>query len=261
MTDRIDLDERVEEESDEDPPNPGDWVWRDVDPPSATEATDTRSDSSDSTGRSDSASADANDRMGDEETGELGSGAGRIPRVPRENESSPVGIPVDKGGAGGSPVGERNSPSGGTGPDHDDRVGQTTETGTRSASGGEPGGGADEMTMALTFRALKRLASPAGAITEARTWTDWIGVVGDVDTPTISKFQRDEQIDLDFFNGAGTDPEERLAEIGPHSMFFSERMVVVGLPGRDEEIAHRANWEFVPLEEAASKADWRLVDE
>ena len=61
MTDRIDLDERVEETSEKNRPNPGDWVWRDADPPSAAEATDTRPDSGDSSGRSDLGSADAND--------------------------------------------------------------------------------------------------------------------------------------------------------------------------------------------------------
>jgi len=114
------------------------------------------------------------------------------------------------------------------------------------------------MTMALTYRAARRLARPASAFTDADAWADWVGIVGRVETPVINRFQRDHGVDADFFSGTGTAPGERLAEIGPRSMFYAERMVVVGVEGEDERVAAAADWEFVPLAEAAEKADWAL---
>lgn len=114
------------------------------------------------------------------------------------------------------------------------------------------------MTLAFTFDAIRRLDDPAAVLADARQWSDWIGIVGEVEAHVINKFQRDNALDVDFFNGTGTGPAERLGEIGPHSMFFAERMVVVGIPGRDESIAEAADWEFVDLETAAGEADWAL---
>jgi hypothetical protein len=42
-------------------------------------------------------------------------------------------------------------------------------------------------------------------------------------------------------------------------MFSAERTVLVGTEG-DREIANRADWEFVPLEEAADAAGWDLTE-
>jgi hypothetical protein len=119
----------------------------------------------------------------------------------------------------------------------------------------------DDMTMAITYKAVQRLEDPSGALNEARGWTDWIGIVGKVPTPQINKFQREHQVDADFFNGSGTGPGERLASIDRNSMFFAERMVVVGVAGEDEPIAATADWEFVALSDAAEKAGWRLSEE
>jgi hypothetical protein len=125
---------------------------------------------------------------------------------------------------------------------------------------GPHGGGVDEMTLAFTYNAITRLSHLHGALADANEWTDWIGIVGDVEAYVINKFQRDNHLDLDFFNGSGTDPGERLAEIGEHSMFYAERMVVVGVEGEDEYVAEEAGWEFVPLSDAAAKADWDVDD-
>jgi len=218
MTDRIDLDEFDEEPDDEsDDANPGDWFWRgDGDPadePPLPEAT-------------------ATDREG---------GTHRAtPRVPRSNDDAPVGIPVERGGAG-SGRSESN-----------DRSDEGTEAPT-----GPHGGGPAEMTMALTYRAARRLANLPAALADAESWTDYVGLVGDVESHVLQTFQREERVDVDFFNGSGTGPAERLASVDGHSMFYADRMVVVGL--EDEEwIADESGWEFVPLPEAAENADWEL---
>jgi len=122
------------------------------------------------------------------------------------------------------------------------------------SEGGPHGGDADEMTLAFTYRAARALDDPTAAYGDAKQWSDWLGIVGDVPSHALNKFQRRHTIDLDFFNGAGTRPSERLAEIGPSSMFYADRLVLVGLP--DEAGMEPAGWEFRPLPEAAEKAGW-----
>jgi len=235
MTDRIDLDDiDTDDEHSEEEPNRGDWFWRGEGDP-ADEPDDpfgTRSAS---------------------DEGESGDDHAATPRVPRQGDDTPVGIPVEGGGAGGSPAAERAAATGGV----PDAANDDPER--RGATGAAPhGDDADDMTMALTYRAAERLAHPASAFAEAEAWADWIGIVGRVDTPIINRFQRQHGVDADFFSGTGTGPGERLAEIGPRSMFYADRMVVVGVAGEDERVAAEADWEFVPLAEAAEKADWAL---
>lgn len=239
MTDRIDLDDLNEPtEDDPDRPNPGDWFWRGEGDPAAEP---------DSPNAAESDVPPHADEPADRPTEPP---ADSLPGVPRPTRGKPVGVPVESGGAGGGPS------------TTDRRAGTNTEpaaTDSAPETTGPHGGGVDEMTMALTYRAATRLANPAAAFGDASQWTDWLGIVGDVDAHVINKFQRDHGVDADFFNGTGTAPAERLADIDGHSMFFAERMVVVGL---DDErgLADRVGWEFVPLSEAAAKADWELAE-
>lgn len=231
MTDSIDLDE-METESDEEPrPNRGDWFWRgEGDFAGETEALDTEPPAQ---------SVDSNAEPGPEPTPapeDL-----TTPHVPHENRDKPVGLPEEWGGAGGTSARE---------------AAERDESSTPQEASGPHGGGADEMTMALTYEAAKRLADP-GLVLAGATFADWIGIVGEVDAHVINTFQRSHGVDADFFNGTGTGPGERLAEITEMSMFFAERMVVLGCEG-EEWIAEEAGWEFVPIEVAAEKAGWEL---
>ncbi|NEU56992.1 hypothetical protein [Halorussus sp. MSC15.2] len=241
MTDRIDLDELDAGETDEDAPNPGDWFWRgEGDPDDAPDAvTEVRTSATEST--SDSASSSDSEADGAE-----ADGADPVPRVPRENDDKPVGVPTASGGAGAGV--ESSDASEEHGPD------------PVSASGPH-GGGADDMTLAFTYAAATRLSNFGAAALDADGWADWVGIVGRVPAHVLNKFQRDRNVDLDFFNGSSAGPGERLARIGPRSMFYAERMVVVGVEGEDEEIAETADWEFVPLSEAAEKAGWSVAED
>ncbi|MFC7080475.1 hypothetical protein [Halorussus caseinilyticus] len=58
-----------------------------------------------------------------------------------------------------------------------------------------------------------------------------MGLVGRVPAHVLNKFQRDRNVDLDFFNGASADP------------------------GEDEPLAERADWEFVPSRRPSRKPD------
>ena len=230
MTERIDLDDVAVDDADETDGTDGDWLWRDdggTAPPDATD--DVAVDDADETDGADAGAGSTDDRL---------------PHVPRENRDRPVGVPKEGGGAGGAAAGSATA-------------GEEAET-PRPTGDGPHGGGVDDMTMALTYDAARRLAAPARVFASAAGWCDWMGIVGDVPAHVVQKFQRDAGVDADFFNGSGTGPGERLAGIDRNSMFYAERMVVVGLEGEDEPIAETAGWEFVPLSEAADAADWEL---
>ncbi|WP_367175424.1 DUF7124 domain-containing protein [Haloarcula rubripromontorii] len=258
MTDEIDLDE-LDVQADEETPNRGDWFWSDEGdpedapdrgPPSGRPDEDTEAGSPDVAARP-STDADTGGERNDGDTASAAPGGQPVPHVPRENKDKPVGIPTDSGGAGGAAATDTDPASNVAG---DPAAGE--ESGEAS---GPHGGGIDDMTMAVTYDAARQFADPQVVFREARAWADWVGIVGDVDAFVINKFQRDHGIDADFFSGAGQEPAERLADIDEHSMFYAERMVLVGRPD-DEPIAERTGWEFVSLADAAEKADWDLVD-
>jgi hypothetical protein len=259
MTDEIDLDE-LDVQDDEETPNRGDWFWSGEGDPEDELDHGTVSVRPDSDAETESpgaaASADTDADTGVEVNGGDAASADpvgqAVPHVPRENKDKPVGIPTDSGGAGGAAA---------TNTDPASNVAEDPAAGGESVEASGPhGGGIDDMTMAVTYDAARQFADPQRVFQEARGWADWVGIVGDVDAFVINKFQRDNGIDADFFSGAGQEPAERLADIDEHSMFYAERMVLVGRPD-DEPIAERTGWEFIPLADAAKKADWELATE
>jgi hypothetical protein len=297
MTERIDLDDfEADESTAEDAKPRGSWFWEgDGDPDDEVDPwTGRTDDAATADADADAATAtthdehavgtdvdradDADHEAGPDDADTDTDGAvarDPIPRVPRTNEDRPVGIPMESGGAGGTFAGADSdesaeaadsasdaTPTAGAETDgaSTDEAAATAGAASSPEPSGPHGGGVDEMTLAFTYNAITRLSHLHGALADANEWTDWIGLVGDVEAYVINKFQRDNHLDLDFFNGSGTGPGERLAEIGEHSMFYAERMVVVGVAGEDEDVAEEAGWEFIPLEDAAAKAGWELDD-
>jgi hypothetical protein len=115
------------------------------------------------------------------------------------------------------------------------------------------------LTTAFTIEALASLSDPAGVVSAARSWSNWVGVVGDVDMPTMNAFLRRQAVDIDFFNGAGT-ATERLAKVAVESSaFHADRLVLIGVEGQ-ESLLPDEGWEFQSLEETAAEADWDLAD-
>ncbi|WP_231753975.1 hypothetical protein [Natronomonas sp. CBA1123] len=165
-----------------------------------------------------------------------------LTRIKTGRRAFPSKAAVPGGGAGRSADSESAQP-------------EASEADGQQASGPH-GGDADDMTLALTYEAAKRLANPAYVFADAAEWADWLGLVGEVPAHVINRFQREHTIDVDFFSGSGTGPTERLAEIDRHSMFYAERFVLVGVP---EEAGWAPDgWEFLPLEDAAEKAEWQV---
>ncbi|SEH16422.1 hypothetical protein SAMN04487967_2614 [Natronorubrum sediminis] len=199
--------------------------------------------------------ADGSDSAVDaDDSGDDESAAPRTPKVPG-GPSGPVGVPESKGGSGGGSPSSSSSTSSSANADEPTAT-DSSESSQRTTNHGEETE-ADDMTLAMTYEAINRLEDPRFCIADARSWSDWIGIVGKVSTPAIRKFQRDHTIELDFFGGSENGPDQRLVDITPESMFYAERMVLVGTAG-DEWIAEAADWEFVPLETAAENADWEI---
>lgn len=257
MTDRIDLDELDAGEEGEETPdaNPGDWFWRGegdpVDEPEPKRVTGPAADVEDVEGAGEE-DARVKDDGGERDADESDPTPQAAPHVPRTDAGKPAGIPTEYGGPG---AGGHTGGDVGTGASEEPPA-EPRPAG--SAADGPHGGGVDDMTIAFTYDALRRIANPAAVFADASAWADWIGIVGDVDTHHITSFQRTHALDADFFTGSGTSSSERLRDIDRTSMFYAERMVVVGIAESDEAIAEAADWEYVPLESAAEKADWDL---
>ncbi|WP_254545765.1 DUF7124 domain-containing protein [Halomarina pelagica] len=261
MTDRIDLDDLAGDDRDDSDGerNRGDWFWRgEGDPADEPDA----APSAEATGDDGEGRERGGDENGVDERADAGAEAGSggpIPRVPRSNDDRPVGIPVERGGAGGATAERAAEREGATG---DERSADDERSVADGRSGWAGHGGSEDpvgMTLAFTYEALRRLADPRLAVADAETWSDYVGIVGDVPAHVINTFQRTHGVDADFFNGTGTDAAERLAAVDPSSMFYAERMVLVGLPA-EEGVAATAGWEFVPLATAAEKAGWELAE-
>jgi len=253
MTEEIDLDDLDVEGGDETSANPGDWFWRGEGDPD--DEPDVQATSDPSVDQSDTDTEPEPENTGDDGDSDGDARQSRVPHVPRENKDKPVGIPVEGGGAGAHAARETATEP----PDHGEPADENAAGTEPQEASGPHGGDKDEMTMALSYEALKRIENPQRVIADANAWADWIGIVGDVGSHVINKFQRDHRIDVDFFNGSSQGPAERLESVDETSMFYAERMVLVGLP--DEQwMAEAKQWEFVPLSEAAEKADWARGD-
>ncbi len=112
------------------------------------------------------------------------------------------------------------------------------------------------MTLAFELSALQELAKPGTAFAGARQWTEYVGVVSDEPTYVVTNFTRKRRIRQDFFSGP-KGREESLESV--KRQFDTERHVFVGTSEEDRQLAEDVGWEYLPLEEAAAKADWDLA--
>ena len=119
------------------------------------------------------------------------------------------------------------------------------------------GGGSSDMTLAFDLAALKQLAEPEAVFTDARQWSEYVGVISEKPTYVVTNFTRKHRIRQDFFSGP-RGREDSLANV--KEQFSTERHVYVGVDDEDEALAAEAGWEFVNVEAAADAAGWELGD-
>ena len=112
------------------------------------------------------------------------------------------------------------------------------------------------MTLAFELTALQGLADPGAAFSDARQWTEYVGVVSEKPTYVVTNFTRKRRIRQDFFSGP-RGKRESLENV--KRQFETERHVFVGTTAEDRELAEETGWEYLPLDEAAEAAGWTLA--
>lgn len=112
-----------------------------------------------------------------------------------------------------------------------------------------------EMVLAFSLAAVERLADPAAAFEDARTWSRHVGIVGD-DLAAIEAFVDRHGLQQDFEQG-DRDRWLALAELAEASS--APRKVHVGAGPERRPFAEQAGWEYLTVDDAAGKAGWELT--
>ena len=118
--------------------------------------------------------------------------------------------------------------------------------------------GSGDMTLAIELEALQSVADPGAVITDARQWTEYVGVVSEKPTYVVTNFTRKHRVRQDFFSGP-RGVGESLGNVA--EQFDTKRHVFVGTGDEDRAIAEEVDWEYLPVTEAAAAAGWELATE
>jgi len=119
---------------------------------------------------------------------------------------------------------------------------------------GDSGG---EMTLAFDLDALKRLAHPDAVFTDARQWSEYVGIVSEEPTYVVTNFARKHRLRQDFFSG----PRGRAESLGNvMDQFETPRHVYVGTDEEAADLAEETGWEYLDVAAAAEAAEWGLGD-
>lgn len=119
-------------------------------------------------------------------------------------------------------------------------------------------GAAGPMTLLLTVSAVRRLADPTAAVSEARAWSEHVGVVGDDDEPV-------EEVRA-FVDDLGADPDLVAGPVGGsladiRQRLRTERHVLVGTTDEQQSMAAALGWEYEDVTDAAAAAEWDLLED
>jgi hypothetical protein len=116
-------------------------------------------------------------------------------------------------------------------------------------------GGSGDMTLAFDLEALQTLAYPDAVFTDARQWSEYVGVISEEPTYVVTNFCRKHRIRQDFFSGPRGREEsfETIIE-----QFETERYVYVGTDEDAAEAARSNGWEYLDVSDAAEAAEWEL---
>ena len=112
------------------------------------------------------------------------------------------------------------------------------------------------MTLAITLEALQSLSDPEEAVRDARRWSRHVGVVSNR-AYAATVYANERRIPQDFFY---PEYDVRASLAAARTEHPADRYVLVGTTERDRGIATEVGWEYRPIEEAAEKAGWEMVD-
>lgn len=114
-----------------------------------------------------------------------------------------------------------------------------------------------EVTLAFELEAFEALAHPREVFTDARRWSQSVGVVAD-DARAVESAVRRHGIRQDYEIG-GLDTQSVLSRLKWET--DTDRYVFVGTDETDAELAEYVGWEYLPVKEAAAEAGWRLAED
>lgn len=112
-----------------------------------------------------------------------------------------------------------------------------------------------EMTLAFDLDALRQLAHPDAVFTDARQWSEYVGIVSEEPTYVVTNFARKHRVRQDFFSG----PRGRAESLeNVMDQFETPRYVYVGTDDDAATLAEETGWEFLDVADAAEAAEWEL---
>lgn len=122
---------------------------------------------------------------------------------------------------------------------------------------GEPSGEGRHrsLTLVFAFPAFQKLANPRAVFDDARTWSRHVAVVGN-DHDAVEAYLARHDLEQDLALG---DDDKWLTLSGIRQATDTERHVMVGTTDDDRRAAEHTGWEYLPVTEAATKADWELA--
>lgn len=118
----------------------------------------------------------------------------------------------------------------------------------------DPPGGA-EMTLAFEVGALDEFLDPRSVVADAGRWSRHIGIIG-TDQRAVARYVDRYDLRQDFELGS-LDRRSVLSKLRWEA--DTPRFVFVGTTPTDRALAEHVGWEYLPVEEAAAKADWTLA--
>lgn len=94
-------------------------------------------------------------------------------------------------------------------------------------------------------------------VTDARRWSRYVGVVAD-DPHLVASSVQKHGLHQDFELGV-FDKQSTLSKLKWEA--DTDRYVFVGTSKENRAVADHVGWEYIPVEEAAEKADWPLTED
>jgi hypothetical protein len=120
----------------------------------------------------------------------------------------------------------------------------------------ETGDGTGSITLAFDPTAIERLADPAAVFTDARQWSDQVGIVS-ADPREAKRYAREHDLSQDFYTGN----RARAASLElVKQQYDTGRYVFVGTKDSHERLADSTGWEYRALTAASDAAGWTLRD-
>jgi hypothetical protein len=120
----------------------------------------------------------------------------------------------------------------------------------------DAGSGGGELTLVVTEEAAARLDDPGAALSEAREWSQYVGVIG-ANADRVAAFVEEHDTPQDYAQG---ERDKWLVAEDIREATHTPRHVFVGTGVEDRRIADYLDYEFRQVTDAAERADWPLAD-